>query len=94
MNKKFWVHAQRDFVGVAVEDISVGESVLGVFMDTGKEVSVKSRGEVPLGHKIALRDISAGEKVIEYGTVIGAATRKIRAGDHVHTHNLKTLRWA
>ena len=46
------------------------------------------------GHKIALRDIGSGEKVIEYGTVIGAATKKIRAGEHVHTHNLKTLRWA
>jgi (2R)-sulfolactate sulfo-lyase subunit alpha len=94
VNKKFWVHAEQDYVGVAVDDISPGEEVVGVFMDTGKEVSVKSRGEVPLGHKIALRDIKTGEKVIEYGTVIGAATKAIRSGDHVHTHNLKTLRWA
>lgn len=94
VNKKFWVHAEQDYVGVAVDDISPGEEVVGVYMDTGKEVSVKSRDEVPLGHKIALREIKTGEKVIEYDTVIGAATKTIRRGDHVHTHNLKTLRWA
>jgi (2R)-sulfolactate sulfo-lyase subunit alpha len=94
VNKKFWVHAKQDFVGVAVEDISAGEKVTGVYMDTGKDITVKSRERVPLGHKIALKDIDSGEKVLEYNTVIGAATKGIRAGDHVHTHNLKTLRWA
>ncbi|MDA4113817.1 MAG: UxaA family hydrolase [Thaumarchaeota archaeon] len=94
VTKKFWVHAVRDYVGVAVADIAPGESVEGTFMDTGKEISVKSRSAIPLGHKIALRDVGSGEKVIEYNTVIGAATRRIRVGDHVHTHNLKTLRWA
>jgi (2R)-sulfolactate sulfo-lyase subunit alpha len=94
VSKKFWVHAEKDYVGVAVDDISPGEKAVGVFMDTGKEVSVKSRSKVPLGHKIALKDMKAGEKVIEYGTVIGAATKRIGAGEHVHTHNLKTLRWA
>ena len=94
VSRKFWVHAKDDYVGVAVDDIVPAEDVTGVFMDTGKEISLKSRDEVPLGHKIALRDIGSGEKVIEYGTVIGAATKKIRAGEHVHTHNLKTLRWA
>ena len=75
-------------------DINPGEEVVGVFMDSGKEVSVTSRNAVPLGHKIALRNIGSGEKVIEYNTVIGAATKPIKAGDHVHTHNLKTLRWS
>ena len=94
VTKKFWVHAAPDYVGVAVSDIAPGESVEGAFMDTGKEISVKSRSAIPLGHKIALRDVKPGEKVIEYDTVIGAATRRIRAGEHVHTHNLKTLRWS
>jgi (2R)-sulfolactate sulfo-lyase subunit alpha len=94
VTRKFWIHAKQDFVGVAVDDIVPEETVVGVFMDTGKEVSLKSRGQVPLGHKIALRDMKAGEKVIEYDTVIGVTTKKILAGDHVHTHNLKTLRWA
>jgi len=49
---------------------------------------------VPLGHKVALRDIGSGEPVIEYGEAIGLATADIRVGQHVHVHNLKGQRWA
>ena len=42
------------------------------------------------GHKYALRDIRSGENVIKYGQPIGHATEDIKAGDHVHTHNVKT----
>ena len=41
-------------------------------------------------HKYALRDIKAGENVIKYGQPIGHATADINAGEHVHTHNVKT----
>ncbi len=94
MNKKFWVHEKGDYVGVAVEDISAGQEVTGAYMKGGGEVAVKSRSNIPLGHKIALKDVKKGEKVIEYGEIIGAATKDISKGEHVHTQNLKTLRWA
>ena len=42
------------------------------------------------GHKYALSDIKKGENVIKYGSAIGHATCDIKAGEHVHTHNLKT----
>ena len=42
------------------------------------------------GHKYALKAIRAGENVIKYGSPIGHATEEIAAGDHVHTHNLRT----
>ena len=42
------------------------------------------------GHKYALRDIAAGENVIKYGMPIGHATCAIRAGEHVHVHNVAT----
>ncbi len=42
------------------------------------------------GHKYALRDIAAGENIIKYGNPIGHATADIKAGEHVHTHNVKT----
>jgi (2R)-sulfolactate sulfo-lyase subunit alpha len=90
----FWIHAANDYVGVAVEDIPLGKNATGLYMDSGETIEVRSRGEVPLGHKISIKDIESGGKVIEYGEVIGAATKKIRAGDHVHVHNLKTLRWS
>jgi len=93
LSAKALIHAHPDFVAVATDDIARNEEIVAVYMDDGKETKVKSREEIPLGHKIALRNIPAGEKVIEYDEVIGAATKDIATGDHVHTHNLKSLRW-
>ncbi|MBQ8210226.1 MAG: altronate dehydratase [Clostridia bacterium] len=42
------------------------------------------------GHKYALKDILKGEDVIKYGFPIGVAVTDIRAGEHIHSHNLKT----
>lgn len=45
---------------------------------------------VPAGHKFALKDIKKGENVIKYGEIIGEATRDIKKGEWVHTHNVKS----
>ncbi len=45
---------------------------------------------IPMGHKVALRDIPEGGEVIKYGSPIGRATTDIPAGGHVHTHNMKS----
>ena len=94
MKTKALVHAQPDFVAVVTDDIASNEEFVAVYMDTeSKNLTLRSKEPVNLGHKIALRDIHKGEKVIEYGEVIGAATKDISVGQHVHTHNLKSLRW-
>ena len=46
--------------------------------------------DLPIGHKLARRAIGSGEKVFKYGAPIGSATEDIRAGAHVHVHNLKS----
>ena len=43
-----------------------------------------------LGHKLALRQIAQGEKILKYGVPIGSATRDIEAGEHVHLHNMQS----
>lgn len=53
---------------------------------TGAGIAVRQM--VPQGHKLALRDVPQGEPVHRYGQVVGFATRAIRAGEHVHSHNL------
>lgn len=53
-------------------------------------VRLVPQGDIPAGHKVALHDIPAGGAVIKYGHPIGRATRPIRAGEWVHTHNLST----
>lgn len=52
--------------------------------------SIHLRDRIAVGHKVALVEIAVGEKVIKFGCPIGSATRLIRAGEHVHTHNLKS----
>ncbi|MGN0149432.1 MAG: UxaA family hydrolase [Clostridia bacterium] len=52
-------------------------------------VAVQLEGELN-GHKVALRDIKKGENVIKYGYPIGHALEDIKAGEHIHTHNIKT----
>lgn len=52
------------------------------------EESLQVVGLIPPGHKIAVRDIEAGEPVRRYGQIIGFASQAIRRGQHVHVHNL------
>ncbi len=59
----------------------------GTVLETGDGV-LNLRDFVTDGHKFALADLAAGERVSRYGQTIGFATRDIQAGDHVHTHNL------
>ena len=73
-----------DMVAVALTPLKAGETV-----DYGAG-SVTPTEDITMGHKVALRDIAAGEKVIKYGFPIGVATQDIPLGSHVHTHNLHT----
>jgi altronate hydrolase len=50
--------------------------------------AVRTAESIPEGHKIALCDVAHGERIIRYGCSIGRARVAIRAGEHVHTHNL------
>ena len=49
---------------------------------------VSAEVTIPAGHKIAVRDIAQGEPVRRYNQIIGFATRAIKAGEHVHVHNI------
>jgi (2R)-sulfolactate sulfo-lyase subunit alpha len=90
---KFLVHEADDMVGVAVEDVPANSEVEALIMDNGRYIPLKTRQPVPLGHKVALRDIPNGARVIKYGVEIGEASADIKAGDHVHVQNLQSLRW-
>jgi (2R)-sulfolactate sulfo-lyase subunit alpha len=86
-------HRSGDDVAVAVDDIAAGDDVTGRSLDGGERVSVRARDDVLLGHKVALVDRAAGSEIVEYGVPIGEATADIRAGDHVHVHNVRSIRW-
>jgi (2R)-sulfolactate sulfo-lyase subunit alpha len=94
MGVSFIVHETSDSVGVAVRDLEARIPVRGRFQHSDGEVEIEVADAIPLGHKLAIVDIPQGGRVVKYGVPIGRATRAIRAGEHVHTHNLKGERWA
>ncbi len=53
-------------------------------------ITLTGKGDIPAGHKYALKDIPQGEYVIKYGEIIGRASQDIKAGEWVHTHNVKS----
>lgn len=89
----FIVHGREDTVGVAVRDVSAGEKLEGWNMETGETLEIVAVQQIPLGHKLAIKPVGAGQSVIKYNVPIGRAVTAIRAGEHVHTHNLKSARW-
>ena len=86
MKKKYIVINKLDNVAVALEDIAEGTEC-----NIGSNIFVKVINAIPQGHKFAVANISKEEKVIKYGFPIGYATCDIKAGEHVHTQNVKTL---
>ena len=94
MATQFIVHDKADTVGVVVvEGIQAGQDLTGWVMETDETLSLKALDPVPLGHKIALRDIKTGDTVKKYGHDVGRAVADIAKGRHVHIHNMKTKRW-
>jgi (2R)-sulfolactate sulfo-lyase subunit alpha len=87
------LHEPEDDVGVAVMDLKKG-STIGALTLEGKSVGkVKLIDNVPLGHKVAMRNLPLNKPVIKYGRPVGKTVKPVSRGAHVHTHNVKTLRW-
>jgi (2R)-sulfolactate sulfo-lyase subunit alpha len=88
------VHDERDTVGVVVvEGLTAGTDMLCVVTHDNSDFHLKSKHDIPIGHKVALKDIKSGDTVLKYGQDIGKAIADIAKGEHVHTHNMKTKRW-
>ena len=78
--KDYIIINEFDNVAVCLRPHTKGEVVEGVTL----------LDDIPQAHKVALKDIKAGEDVIKYGNPIGHATKDIKKGEHVHTHNVAT----
>ena len=77
----------KDNVAVAIEPIAKGDTA--VYICEGKEVSLPALEDITIYHKLATRDIAKGEPVVKYGEHIGIASSDIKAGEHVHVHNVE-----
>jgi altronate dehydratase small subunit len=79
----------RDNVATLIDPGKKGESVQ-VAGESDHKIGLA--GDVPYGHKCAIKPISKGSEILKYGQVIGRATTAIAAGEHVHVHNVEALR--
>lgn len=94
MTIQFLVHEPGDMVGVVVvEGITAGQDLDGWVMDGDQTVKIKVLNDIPIGHKVALKDMAVGDTVIKYGIDIGKVVAPIKKGEHLHVHNVKTKRW-
>ncbi|MDE6442144.1 MAG: altronate dehydratase family protein [Clostridia bacterium] len=80
MAKQTIIINELDNVAVALTDLKAGETHEGVEL----------LEDITKGHKFALTHIEEGEQIIKYGNPIARATQNISAGEHVHTHNVRT----
>lgn len=94
MSVQFIVHEPGDMVGVVVvEGVKAGQQLTGWVMEGDKTLDISVKNDIPIGHKLALKDLAVGDTVIKYGVDIGKVVAPIKAGEHLHVHNVKTKRW-
>ena len=88
-DRRVWIRMHStDNVATALDFLKTGTEILDE--ETGQSLTLKSN--IPFGHKFSMVNIQKGTPIRKYGEVIGEATKEIAAGEHVHVHNVDSLR--
>ena len=88
--KKAIVIDLKDNVATLLADVDANDVVQVIMGD--KMTETKAQDGIQFGHKLAMKTINKGQNVVKYGEVIGQATQDIGEGQHVHVHNVESLR--
>ena len=90
----FVLHDAKDNVAVVVvEGIKANMALKGWIMDEDRMIDITAKQDIPIGHKVALKDMAVGDTVLKYGIDMGKVVAPIKAGEHAHVQNIKTKRW-
>ncbi len=88
------LHDPEDSVAVVVtENVKAGQQLTALILDEDPTIQIPCVADIPLGHKVAMKDMAVGDTVIKYGVDIGKVVAAIKTGEHAHVHNIKTKRW-
>lgn len=79
--KSLLILGRNDNVAIALQKFEIGVKP--------EALDFVTREVIPSGHKISVKKIPSGDKIIKYGQVIGVAVNDILPGEHVHVHNVK-----
>jgi len=92
MSKKAIQIDAKDNVATTTSIVEADDEV--EVLSPNGEVLLKTKPieRIIFGHKIALKELDVDEEIIKYGQVIGVASRKIKVGEWVHTHNTNSAR--
>lgn len=82
---------RQDDMATVLSPVQAGDRLEIIDRDFLSVGFVVAAADIPFAHKIALRDIAAGEKVKKCGEIIGRATTAIPEGDYLHVHNVQSL---
>lgn len=85
------VHEDDNVAVVFAEKVKNGID-LDIRDHKGNVEVVHLLGDIPYGHKVAIKPIKIGSPILKYGEEIGVATSDIAKGDYVHVHNLDSQR--
>ena len=85
------VHDDDNIAILFCEGTEPGE-IIEVVDKAGVKQQITSVSSIPYGHKIAVCKIAKGDTISKYGESIGVADADITVGEHVHVHNLKSIR--
>lgn len=77
----------RDSVVTLAAAVVPGDVVC--YTDNGVSKEVKALDAIPIYHKMAVKPVAKGGRIIKYGELIGIASQDIVPGQHVHTHNVE-----
>lgn len=81
---------EKDNVAVALEELV--ENNIASYKTNKKVEYVTLLQSIPIYHKFSVTDIKEGQLVYKYGEVIGRASKNIKRGEHIHSHNLVSIR--
>lgn len=79
-----------DTVAVVIEPIEKGSEIK--YVGDSEIVTITAQADVPIYHKVAIKEMEEKEPVVKYGQHIGLAGANIHVGEHVHTHNVESHR--
>jgi altronate dehydratase len=82
---------EKDNIAVVLHQLQISDKV-DVVLGSDERDCLEAKTQIPFGHKIAIKKIRSGDKVKKYGEVIGHATKTILKGEHVHIHNVASIR--
>ena len=92
MSIKAIVMDTKDNVATLLTDVEA-DTIVFVTSARGDVLKkVEAAHSIPFGHKMAIVRIERNQLVFKYGEIIGEATEPIKEGEHVHVHNVKSLR--